>query len=67
MVTADCLGKKVRLAFSDGSTQGVGQAVGFCDAPMVMIQDEAGEQAWWRADMAEVLPAGLLLRFPSRK
>ena len=30
---------------------GRGKVIAYCDAPQVLIEDEAGEKLWWRADL----------------
>ncbi|QIG58193.1 hypothetical protein SEA_SKOG_41 [Gordonia phage Skog] len=47
--------KMIATAWSGrGGQHGVGEIVGYCEAPQVLIRKPNGEQFWWRADQTTV-------------
>jgi hypothetical protein len=58
MTDASAVGKRAsaRWAYPHdlSDVRAEGRILGYCDAPMVLIEGDDGERVWWRADLTIV-------------
>jgi hypothetical protein len=55
IMSDNCLGKHAVAKTASWPTRirGMGEVIGYCDAPMVLVRRADGSKFWWRADLCE--------------